>query len=309
MTRPGGERGNPTRGKVLCQQKELSPEADSRPPLRWHGTNQTRTRRERGWRQQKPSPTGSPSTTSSTNKEMTPHWYEPGSKPEEGRKAVCRINKRHSLSGDIEPNLWLQEHRRLVQMAETTGRPSNWHRRDFAAAPGTVGRTTPPAAAACARASRRARNQEEYQRRHLRFLEQQLRLQDHWVQEDLRLCRRSLEALEEQGRALRGHLQSLLVRFPIPPASPPPPAPSAPSPAPAPASSTPPRPSCPTLHNHSPPTPPDPQYCETGEAARPPPLSFPFPSSLPSPSSSLVPGFPLPSPTLLPPSPHPSYVK
>ncbi|XP_075783959.1 uncharacterized protein LOC112543565 [Pelodiscus sinensis] len=44
------------------------------------------------------------------------------------------------------------------------------------AAPGTAGRTTPPAAAVRARGSRRARNQEEYQRRHLRFLEQQLRI-------------------------------------------------------------------------------------------------------------------------------------
>ncbi|XP_075760371.1 uncharacterized protein LOC142819163 [Pelodiscus sinensis] len=88
------------------------------------------------------------------------------------------------------------------------------------AAPGPAGRTTPPAAAARARASRRARNQEEYQRRHLRFMEQQIRIQEHWVQEDLRLRRRSLEALEEQGRALRGHLQSLLNRFPIPPAPP-----------------------------------------------------------------------------------------
>ncbi|XP_075771003.1 uncharacterized protein LOC142823704 [Pelodiscus sinensis] len=58
------------------------------------------------------------------------------------------------------------------------------------AAPGTAGRTTPPAAAARARASRTARNQEDYQRRHLRFLDRQLRLQDHWVQEDLRLRQR-----------------------------------------------------------------------------------------------------------------------
>ncbi|XP_075760379.1 uncharacterized protein LOC142819177 [Pelodiscus sinensis] len=126
------------------------------------------------------------------------------------------------------------------------------------AAPGTAGRTTPPAAAARARASRRARNLEEYQRQHLRFLDQQLRLQVHWVQEDLRLRRRSLEALEEQGRALRGHLQSLLDRFPFPPpaAPPAPPAPSAPPappappaapvPASAPASSTPPVPPAPS---------------------------------------------------------------
>ncbi|XP_075768763.1 uncharacterized protein LOC142821507 [Pelodiscus sinensis] len=123
------------------------------------------------------------------------------------------------------------------------------------AAPGPVGRTTPPAAAAHARASRRARNQEEYQRWHLQFLEQQIRIQDHWVQEDLRLRRRSLEALEEQGRALRGHLQSLLDRFPIPPAPAPAPAPAPPAlsppspppapPAPAPASSTPPVPPAP----------------------------------------------------------------
>ncbi|XP_075754522.1 uncharacterized protein LOC142818495 [Pelodiscus sinensis] len=121
-------------------------------------------------------------------------------------------------------------------------------------APGPAGRTTPPAAAACARASRRARNEEDYQRRHLWFLDHQLRTQDHWVQEDLRLRRRSLEALEEQGHALQGHLQSLLDRFPFPPAPAPPappaappappaaPAPPAPSPAPAPASSTPPVP-------------------------------------------------------------------
>ncbi|XP_075770363.1 uncharacterized protein LOC142823321 [Pelodiscus sinensis] len=129
------------------------------------------------------------------------------------------------------------------------------------AAPGPAGRTTPPAAAARARASRTARNQEDYQRRHLRFLDRQLRLQDHWVQEDLRLRQRSLEALEEQGRALRGHLQSLLDRFPFPPppapplapplapsapplspplAPPAPPAPPASAPASAPASSTPP---------------------------------------------------------------------
>ncbi|XP_075763312.1 uncharacterized protein LOC142819502 [Pelodiscus sinensis] len=116
------------------------------------------------------------------------------------------------------------------------------------AAPGTAGRTTLPAAATRARASRRARNQEDYQRRHLRFLEHQLRIQDHWVQEDLRLRRRSLEALEEQGRALRGHLQSLLDLFPIPPAPAPAPAPPAPPPAPpapAPASFTPPVPPAP----------------------------------------------------------------
>ncbi|XP_075793232.1 uncharacterized protein LOC142830640 [Pelodiscus sinensis] len=64
------------------------------------------------------------------------------------------------------------------------------------AAPGPAGRTTPPAAAARARASRTARNQEDYQRRHLRFLDRQLRLQDHWVQEDLRLRQRSLEEEE-----------------------------------------------------------------------------------------------------------------
>ncbi|XP_075772501.1 uncharacterized protein LOC142824435 [Pelodiscus sinensis] len=93
------------------------------------------------------------------------------------------------------------------------------------AAPGPAGRTTPPAAAARAQASRTARNQEDYQRRHLRFLDRQLRLQDHWVQEDLRMRRRSLEALEEQGRALRGHLQSLLDRFPFPPPPAPPLAP------------------------------------------------------------------------------------
>ncbi|XP_075755444.1 uncharacterized protein LOC142818587 [Pelodiscus sinensis] len=44
------------------------------------------------------------------------------------------------------------------------------------AAPGTAGRTTPPAAATRAWASRRARNQEEYQRQHLRFLEEQIRI-------------------------------------------------------------------------------------------------------------------------------------
>ncbi|XP_075788972.1 uncharacterized protein LOC142830018 [Pelodiscus sinensis] len=100
------------------------------------------------------------------------------------------------------------------------------------AAPGTAGRTTPPAAAARARASRTARNQEDYQRRHLRFLDRQLRLQDHWVQEDLRLRQRSLEALEEQGRALRGHLQSLLDRFPFPPPPAPPLTPPLAPPAP-----------------------------------------------------------------------------
>ncbi|XP_075782212.1 uncharacterized protein LOC142829031 [Pelodiscus sinensis] len=168
-------------------------------------------------------------------------------------------------------------------------------------APWTAGCTTPPAAAACARASRRARNEEYHQRQHLRFLDHQLRTQDHWVQEDLRLRQRSLEALEEQGRALRGHLQSLLDRFPFPPLA-------APPPAPTPASSTPPVPPAPP-HNHFPPTPRDPQCGETGEAAGLPPLSFPFPSFLPSPSSSLVPGFPLPSPTLIPPFPHPSDVK
>ncbi|XP_075790975.1 uncharacterized protein LOC142830386 [Pelodiscus sinensis] len=117
------------------------------------------------------------------------------------------------------------------------------------AAPGPAGRTTPPAAAARAQASRTARNQEDYQRRHLRFLDRQLRLQDHWVQEDLMLRRRSLEALEEQGRALRGHLQSLLDRFPFPPPPAPPLAPPlvppAPAPASAPASSTPPVPPAP----------------------------------------------------------------
>ncbi|XP_075793489.1 galectin-2 isoform X2 [Pelodiscus sinensis] len=87
--------------------------------------------------------------------------------------------------------------------------------------------TTPPAAAARARASRRARNEEEYQRRHLRFMDHQLRTLDHW---DLRVHRRSLEAL-------RGLLQSLLDRFPIPPAPP--------APAPAPASATPPIPPVP----------------------------------------------------------------
>ncbi|XP_075766367.1 uncharacterized protein LOC142820891 [Pelodiscus sinensis] len=85
-------------------------------------------------------------------------------------------------------------------------------------ASGPAGRTTLPAAATRAQASRRARNQEEYQWRNLRFLDHQLCTQDHWVQEYLRLRQRSLEALEEQGRALRGHLQSLLDRFPLPPA-------------------------------------------------------------------------------------------
>ncbi|XP_075779237.1 uncharacterized protein LOC142827518 [Pelodiscus sinensis] len=203
-----------------------------------------------------------------------------------------------------------------------------WSSCTTAAAPGTAGRTTPPAAAARARASRTARNQEDYQRRHLRFLDRQLRLQDHWVQEDLRLRQRSLEALEEQGRALRGHLQSLLDRFPFPPppapplapplappapplapplAPPAPPVPPASAPASAPASSTPPVLSAPPPHNHSPPTPPDPQCGETGEAPRLPPLSFPFPSSLPSPplpapSSQVSPSL-LP-PSFLPPSPQ-----
>ncbi|XP_075779185.1 uncharacterized protein LOC142827426 [Pelodiscus sinensis] len=65
-----------------------------------------------------------------------------------------------------------------------------------------------------------------------------------------------------------------------------------------------PHPSCPTLHTHSSPTPPHLQCCKMGEPAGPPSLSFPFPSS---PSSSLLPGFPLPSPTLIPPSP-PSHL-
>ncbi|XP_075782164.1 uncharacterized protein LOC142829009 [Pelodiscus sinensis] len=195
------------------------------------------------------------------------------------------------------------------------------------AAPGPAGRTTPPAAAARARASRTARNQEDYQRRHLRFLDRQLRLQDHWVQEDLRLRQRSLEALEEQGRALRGHLQSLLDRFPFPPppapplappapplspplAPPAPPAPPASAPASAPASSTPPS-SLPPPPQPFPTDAPGPAVWRDGRGSRTPTpeLSFPFLPSLPSPSSSLVPGFPLPSPTFIPPSPHPSSVK
>ncbi|XP_075794480.1 uncharacterized protein LOC142830832 [Pelodiscus sinensis] len=122
------------------------------------------------------------------------------------------------------------------------------------AAPGPAGRTTPPAAAARARASRTARNQEDYQRRHLRFLDRQLRLQDHWVQEDLRLRQRSLEALEEQGRALRGHLQSLLDRFPFPPPPAPPLAP--PLAPPAPPLSPPLAPPAPPLAPPAPPAPP-----------------------------------------------------
>ncbi|XP_075771795.1 uncharacterized protein LOC142823908 [Pelodiscus sinensis] len=167
------------------------------------------------------------------------------------------------------------------------------------AAPGTAGRTTPPATATHTRASRRARNQEEYQRRHLRFLEHQRRTQDHWVREDLRLRQWSVEALKEQVRALRGHLQTLVDRFLPPPAPAVPALAPPPAPAPPPTSSAPPRPSCPTLHTHSPPMPPHPQCCETREPAGPPSLSFPF---LSSPSSSLLPGFPSP------PSPHPSYV-
>ncbi|XP_075786327.1 uncharacterized protein LOC142829584 [Pelodiscus sinensis] len=156
------------------------------------------------------------------------------------------------------------------------------------AAPGPAGRTTPPAAAARARASRRARNEEEYQRRHLRFMDHQLRTQDHWVQEDLRLRRRSLEALEEQGRALRGHLQSLLDCFPfLPPAAPPaPPAPPASPPAPAPASA-------PASSTHPVPPAPPPQPFPTdahgpavwrdgrGSRTPTPELSFPFLPSLP----------------------------
>ncbi|XP_075796863.1 dachshund homolog 2 isoform X6 [Pelodiscus sinensis] len=107
--------------------------------------------------------------------------------------------------------------------------------KEKAAAPGTAGRTTPPATATRTRASRRARNQEDYQRQHLRLLEHQLCTQDHWVREDLRLQQWSLEVLEKQGCALRGHLQTLVDRFLPPPALAPAAVPAlAPPPAPAP---------------------------------------------------------------------------
>ncbi|XP_075761936.1 uncharacterized protein LOC142819361 [Pelodiscus sinensis] len=157
------------------------------------------------------------------------------------------------------------------------------------AAPGTAGRTTPPAAAARARASRTARNQEDYQRRHLRFLDRQLRLQDHWVQEDLRLRQRSLEALEEQGRALRGHLQSLLDRFPFPPPPAPPLAPPLAPPAPPLAPPAPPlAPPAPPL---APPAPP-----------LAPPLAPPAPPAPPAsaPASSTPPVLSAPPSTTIP---------
>ncbi|XP_075767326.1 uncharacterized protein LOC142820967 [Pelodiscus sinensis] len=60
-------------------------------------------------------------------------------------------------------------------------------------------------------------------------------------------------------------------------------------------------PSCPTLHTHSPLTPPHPQCCKTGEPARPPTLSFPFPSSpFPAPSSLVFPPFSHPHSSLPP---------
>ncbi|XP_075763798.1 uncharacterized protein LOC142819579 [Pelodiscus sinensis] len=121
------------------------------------------------------------------------------------------------------------------------------------AAPGTAGRTTPPATATCTRASRHARNQEEYQQRHLRVLEHQLHTQDHWVREDLQLRQRSLEALEEHGRALRGHLQTLVDRFLPPPA---------PAPAAVPALAPPPTPAPPSASS-APPVPPAPPFTPT----------------------------------------------
>ncbi|XP_075771609.1 uncharacterized protein LOC142823853 [Pelodiscus sinensis] len=150
------------------------------------------------------------------------------------------------------------------------------------AAPGTAGCTTPPATAARARASRRARNLEDYQWWHLRLLEHQLRTQEHWVREDLWLRQRSVEVLKEQSRALQGHLQTLVDRFLPPPAPTPAAAPALtppPTPAPPPASSASPIPPAPPSTSAPPPMPPHAQCCETAEPAGPPTLSFPFLSS------------------------------
>ncbi|XP_075777615.1 uncharacterized protein LOC142827225 [Pelodiscus sinensis] len=146
------------------------------------------------------------------------------------------------------------------------------------AAPGTAGRTTPPATATRTRASRPTRNEEDYQRRHLRFLDHQLRTQDHWVQEDLRQRQQSLEALEEQGRALRGHLQTLVDRFlPLPAlaptaapalAPPPTPAPLAPAAPAPPAPAAPPTSSAPPVPPAPPSTPVPPRRPRTRSAAR-----------------------------------------
>ncbi|XP_075784880.1 uncharacterized protein LOC142829306 [Pelodiscus sinensis] len=122
------------------------------------------------------------------------------------------------------------------------------------AVPETAGHTTPPATDTRTRASRCTRNLEDYQRRHLQLLEHQLRTQDHWVQEDLWLRQQSLEALEEQGLALRGHLQTLVDRFLPPPA----PAPgAAPALTPPPTSALPPASSATPIPSAPHPLPPD----------------------------------------------------
>ncbi|XP_075782209.1 uncharacterized protein LOC142829028 [Pelodiscus sinensis] len=167
------------------------------------------------------------------------------------------------------------------------------------AAPGTAGRTTLPATATRARASRRARNQEDYQQRHLWFLEWLLRNQEHWIREDLRPA--------QFGGA--GGAEPCPQR--------PPPDPGRQVPAFSCSSSC----SCPSSRSSShpcfpsrflrspvPPAPPSkpapPQGPRTHSVARrksqpdPPSLSFPFPSSPSTP-------FQLPPPRFPPPLSHP----
>ncbi|XP_075792823.1 complement factor H-like isoform X4 [Pelodiscus sinensis] len=171
------------------------------------------------------------------------------------------------------------------------------------AAPGSAGCTTPSGTATRTRASRRTRNLKDYQRQHLQLLEHKLRTQNLWVQEDLWLWQRNLKALEVQGHALRGHLQTLVDRFLPSPA----PAPvAAPALAPPHTSAPPPASSAPLLPHplHPlPPTTPTPAVLQERRAKRTPnpELSLPFLACLPllGPSSQVSP-FLLP-PTFLPP--------